>query len=252
MAEFAAIPLFTDSWIADTGHLTRSERGLYMDMLILIWRSPECRIPNDLAWVARRLRVDADEMKTLESLVAEFLSTTGNWLTQKRLKREWNYTFEKRKKNIESAKSRWGNKKVSSERNATDSGSGNANAMPPHPHPHPQYSEDKSSGADAPVDPVKVMFDSGRALLVAAGKSPDAAGKILGKWRGDFGVEAVIAALGQAQREGAIDPVAFIEGCLRHRTRKAEEPQIGDRKLNSKGETISYQGTQRGWEKVYE
>jgi hypothetical protein len=223
-----------------------------MDLLILIWRSPECRVPNDLAWIARRLRVDESELPTLQSVVAEFLISTGNWLTQKRLKREWAYTFEKRKKNIESAKSRWGKGKASSERNATEAGVGNANAMPPHPHPHPQYSEDKSSGADAPIDPVKIMFDSGRSLLTAAGKTPDAAGKLLGKWRGDHGVEAVIAALGQAQREGAIDPVAFIEGCLKQKARRATEIRIGTRKVNSAGQTVEWEGDYRGWVKVYE
>ena len=73
----------------------------------------------------------------------------------------------------------------------------------------------KATAADAAPDPVKVMFDSGRSLLMAAGKSRDAASKILGQWRNEYGPEAVIAALGRAQREGAIEPVAFINGCLK-------------------------------------
>lgn len=247
MAEFAAIPLFTDSWVADTGHLTRAERGLYMDILILIWRSPECRVPNDLAWIARRLRVGDDEISTLQSVVAEFLSSTGNWLTQKRLKREWNYTFEKRKKNIESAKSRWENKKDASERNATTSGVGNANAMPPHPHPHPQYSEGKPSGADAPPDPEKVMFDGGIRLLTAVGKTSDQARSIIGKWKRDFSTPEVIAALGEAQRHGAIDPVGYVTKTLgdTRRRERASEPRIGDERVTPDGRQQSFIGT--GW-----
>lgn len=147
MAEFAAIPLFTDSWIADTAHLTRGERGLYMDLLILIWRSPECRVPNDLSWIARRLRVENGEAETLQSIVAEFCQSTGNFLTQKRLKREWSYTFEKRKKNIASAKSRWNKQKDTSERTA--------NAMPdtqcernaPSPSPSPSVKEREANAS---------------------------------------------------------------------------------------------------------
>ena len=82
--------------------------------------------------------------------------------------------------------------------------------------------DDKSSNAaTAPIDPEKVMFDSGRKLLASAGLSQAKAGSLLGKWRKDHGTEAVIAALGRAQLEGAIDPVAFIEGCFRFRAKTA-------------------------------
>lgn len=67
-----------------------------------------------------------------------------------------------------------------------------------------------------PVDPEKVMFDQGRALLATAGIANGKAGSLLGKWKRDHGAEAVIVALGKAQREGAIDPISFIEGCFRN------------------------------------
>ena len=104
-------------------------------------------------------------------------------------------------------------------------------------------------GADAaPIDPVKVMFNSGKALLAASGKSNAEAGKILGKWRNEFGVEAVIAALGRAQREGAIDPVAFITGCLKFAAKRpASHPQIGDEKTLSDGTVKQYLGNGVGW-----
>lgn len=92
-----------------------------------------------------------------------------------------------------------------------------------------EYSSDaNASGAAAPdnvVDPEKVMFDAGRALLTAAGISAEAAGRLLGRWKRDHGAEAVIIALGKAQREGAIDPKSFIEGCLRN----GQRPHHGGR-----------------------
>jgi hypothetical protein len=108
-----------------------------------------------------------------------------------------------------------------------------------------EYSEAKASGADAPIDPVKIMFDSGRSLLTAAGRSADAAGKLLGKWRNEYGTEAVIAALGQAQREGAIEPVSYIEGILRGMAKKLTEPRQGDERTTPDGRRQVFIGT--GW-----
>lgn len=45
MAEFPAMPLWTDAWVADTRHLTRCERGTYHDLLVEMWRSPHCALP---------------------------------------------------------------------------------------------------------------------------------------------------------------------------------------------------------------
>lgn len=104
-----------------------------------------------------------------------------------------------------------------------------------------------SEGASAPVDPDKVMFDAGRAMLRASGKSAAEAGSILGRWRNQYGTEAVIAALGRAQREGAIDPVSFIPGCLKFQAKKSALPEIGDIKTFPNGVTKQYIGNPNGW-----
>jgi hypothetical protein len=87
------------------------------------------------------------------------------------------------------------------------------------------------------LDPAKVAFDSGIAMLTAAGKTEAAARKIVGKWKSDFGAEAVIVAIGKAKREDAADPVAFITGCLRHvsRTKGAEDEFGAFGKIRSVG-----------------
>ncbi len=92
-----------------------------------------------------------------------------------------------------------------------------------------------SADFSAPADPVKIMFDSGRELLMAAGKSSNAAGALLGKWRKAYGTEAVIAAIGNARREGAIEPVSFIEGALRFRGRRGETAPRSDRRTENAG-----------------
>tara|TARA_A100000172_G_scaffold80712_1_gene71058 strand:- start:722 stop:1459 length:738 start_codon:yes stop_codon:yes gene_type:complete len=119
MAKFPHLPLWTDAYMADTLHLTHEEHGLYLMLLMTIWRSPDCKIPNDFEWVKRRLRATDDQMENLvRNLLDEFFTTTGNHITQKRLKEEYEYVKKKSKKNSVSAKSRWQKEKVVCERNA--------------------------------------------------------------------------------------------------------------------------------------
>lgn len=82
------------------------------------------------------------------------------------------------------------------------------------------------SNETALIDPEKVMFDSGVALITSCGKSADTARKWLGKARRDHGTEAVITMIGRAKREGSPDPIAFMEGGLRARARASPEVAI--------------------------
>jgi uncharacterized protein YdaU (DUF1376 family) len=135
VAEFASLPLFTDSWVADTAHLTRAERGLYMDLIILCWRSPECRVPNEIDWIARKLKCTDDEIKSLERLISEFMRSTGNYLYQKRLLKEFRYTRASRKKKSDAAKARWNKEKDKYKRNASVHEASNAPTPTPTPTP---------------------------------------------------------------------------------------------------------------------
>lgn len=92
----------------------------------------------------------------------------------------------------------------------------------------------KDTAADAPIDPAKVAFDAGVKVLTQAGKTASSARAIVGKWRGKHGDEAVIAALGRAQREGAVDPVAFCEGVFRQSGKSAvQRRQLPDGRWQS-------------------
>lgn len=81
-------------------------------------------------------------------------------------------------------------------------------------------------GADA-LDPAKVMFDAGVALITQSGKAEPVARSWLGKARKTHGTEAVIAAIGNAKREGAIDPISFMEACLATKARASPVPVVG-------------------------
>ena len=103
---------------------------------------------------------------------------------------------------------------------------------------------------DAGSDPVAVLFRAGRELLAEAGINGKQAGNILGKWRRDHGDAAVITALGRAKREGAIEPVAFIEGCFRAST-KAKQPQSGDTRITPDGIKQVFVSPFDGWVREY-
>lgn len=108
MAQFPALPLFTDAYLADCGHLNDEEHGRYLLLLIAIWRAPGCRIPNDDTWLARHFRRSIDETEALfRPLIAEFCQTDGNWISQKRLRRERAYLEERSRKQSDRAKARW-------------------------------------------------------------------------------------------------------------------------------------------------
>src|SRR5262245_39283105 len=61
-----------------------------------MWRTPGCRVPNDETWLAEHLYLTADEAcDLLRPVIREFCQSDGNWITQKRLRREFVRAFER-------------------------------------------------------------------------------------------------------------------------------------------------------------
>ena len=115
MAEFPAMPLWTDAYLADCGHLDDAETGRYLMILIQLWRAPRQRFPNNDAWLARKFRRTEDAVRMqIRPLISEFCRCSGNWITQDRLCREYDYVRSKSKKQSARAKSRWDNEKLES------------------------------------------------------------------------------------------------------------------------------------------
>lgn len=118
MADFPALPLWTDAWVADTKHLSRVERGTYLDLLVLIWRSPGCRVPNDNVWLGKHLAMTVKEVVgELRQIITEFCQSDGNWITQKRLTKESQFLH----KQSDSSKARWHKEKTLSQNSALGS-----------------------------------------------------------------------------------------------------------------------------------
>lgn len=88
MAEFPSLPLFTDAFLADTGHLNAAETGAYLLLLMMAWRSRDCRLPDDDAKLARWARVDGRTWARLKPKVMEFWTLSDGGWSQKRLLKE--------------------------------------------------------------------------------------------------------------------------------------------------------------------
>jgi uncharacterized protein YdaU (DUF1376 family) len=120
MSRFPALPLFCDAWTLDTKHLTRAERGTYLDLLVLMWTTPQCRIPNDRKWIETRLGYPRGD-KILAKIIAEFCTQQHrHWIVQKRLRKEFFYLAKK--------KNQFGSRPDNPLKN-------NDNANAPHPTP---------------------------------------------------------------------------------------------------------------------
>jgi len=137
----AYFPLYADDFEADTAHLTLEEDGAYNRLLRLCWRTPGCSLPNDRAWIHRKMRARTDEEKAVVDIVLdEFFTVDNGRVSNARLTKEWlaaNEAHEKRK----NAGAKGGKSKSLKTNNSAFS---NAKAKPkqPEPEPEPELRED--------------------------------------------------------------------------------------------------------------
>jgi len=109
MAEFPALPLWTDAYLADTRHLSTLEHGAYLLLLMEAWRRPHCDLPDDDKLLARLAGLGADEWAAIAPVVMDLWTRDGRrktW-TQKRLKKERDYVGLKSQSQRDKAAKRW-------------------------------------------------------------------------------------------------------------------------------------------------
>ncbi len=88
MADYPALPLWTDAYLADTMHLNCTESGAYLHLLISAWRTPDCSLPNDDKKLALFAKCTPRQWKTIRPVLEEFFTISDNIWLQKRLTRE--------------------------------------------------------------------------------------------------------------------------------------------------------------------
>lgn len=109
MADFPAMPLWTDAYLADTRHLTTLEHGAYLLLLMEAWRRPDCSLPDDDKMLARLSGCTAEEWATIKDAVLDFWHRDGRskTITQKRLKKEREYVLNRSKSQRDKIVKRW-------------------------------------------------------------------------------------------------------------------------------------------------
>jgi len=105
MAEFPALPLFTDAYMADTRHLNAAQHGAFLLLLMTAWRMPDCCLPDDDEKLSRWAAMDIRTWRNNKAVVMEFwqLSATQKW-SQGRLLDERKRVEDKRDKNVAAGK----------------------------------------------------------------------------------------------------------------------------------------------------
>lgn len=99
MADFPALPLWTDAYLADLHpRLTLEQHGCMILMMQFAWRSPDCRLPDDDAKLARMLGVSRAKWAKLRPVMAEIWNVKANFWSQKRLTKEHDYVVGRRER----------------------------------------------------------------------------------------------------------------------------------------------------------
>lgn len=81
MAEFPAMRLWTDSYLADTTHLTTIEHGAYLLLLMAAWRGKSHTLPNDDKLLAKYSRLHIRQWRRIRPTLEPFFQIEGGlWL----------------------------------------------------------------------------------------------------------------------------------------------------------------------------
>lgn len=91
MAEFPALPLWTDAFTADTVHLNNEQVGVYIRLIMAAWRDRDCCLPDDDKRLATIVGMSRKKWLSTRPIIAEFFVADGGVWRQKRL------TFEREK-----------------------------------------------------------------------------------------------------------------------------------------------------------
>ena len=77
-------------FVSDTQHLTAAEVGNHVRLMCRAWRRPSCSIPNDPAWIQRRLNIDEEQFtRDVLAVIREFWTEEGDELVNEVLRKEY-------------------------------------------------------------------------------------------------------------------------------------------------------------------
>lgn len=210
MAEFPALPLFTDAYLGDTTHLGTFEHGAYLLLLIVSWRSPGCCLADDDALLARYTRMTRDKWRKIRPMIEPFFTIKDGFWHQARLQNELQHLQSRRKQQVEAgnasaiAKSLKRNGRRSTSVGAPSQRNGNEPATP---ISYPLTLDKSNAESD------QTFWANAKAFLAPEAKGDP--GKLVGAWVRDYGKSETAQAITRAQLERPVERIPFVIGCLK-------------------------------------
>lgn len=107
MAELPVLPLKTDALIADTTHMSAEEFGVYVRLLIAMWRHG-AQLPDTPGELAQIGGVTLPRWKKISERVMRPMTISGGIISQKRLTSVWQEVQLLREKKSAASLKRWG------------------------------------------------------------------------------------------------------------------------------------------------
>lgn len=198
-------------YVADTRHLTPAQHGAYLLLICEYWVKGS--LPQDDRTLARIVGMTSKEWAGAKNVVQGFFH--DGW-QHKRIDAELAKAKDKHERRQEAGK-RGGIASANSKQSPSNATS-NAQASSSEPEPEKKDSEPIGSGAEAPTDHRKRLFDEGLPKLARlTGKGPDACRSFVGKCLKAAGDDAVtvLGLIEEAERNQAVDPSAWIVARLK-------------------------------------
>jgi len=106
MAELPVMPLKTDALIADTTHMSAEEMGVYVRLLVAMWRHG-ARLPDNPRELARIGGVSPRRWYSISERVMRPMTVSGGIVSQKRLTSTWLEVQKLREVRATAATKRW-------------------------------------------------------------------------------------------------------------------------------------------------
>lgn len=205
MAALPYMPLFVADYLADAAHLTTTQHGAYLLLIMNYWQRGG-PLPDDDRRLASIARLGPREWARHRDVISEFFSIADGQWSHSRIQAELSRVEAKSLKSKKAAQ-------ASVERRF---GKRSTDVEPTEAHTD-TVTIDKSIGA-SPVDSDEVFWANSKAFLASEAKGDP--GKLIGKWCRDFGKDAAANAITRAQLERPVQRIPFIEGYLRKAGRK--------------------------------
>jgi uncharacterized protein YdaU (DUF1376 family) len=107
------MPLYPADYMVDTLDLTTEQHGVYLVLLMLAWRRPDCALPDDLSLIRRMLCGCISDMhgnrfnKLVPPILERFFTRTKEGYFQKRQRKEREKSEKISEKAQESSNKRW-------------------------------------------------------------------------------------------------------------------------------------------------